>query len=168
MPTVIEGDAEDLEFDDESFDVVFSNGVLHHTPNIEKSFREAYRVLKRQGEFWIVVYHKNSIFYWITLLLVDHLPMLGFLKQSFKDRLSMVEYTTSKEVPLVNVYSRKNLKELLEKSGFAIKSVWTRKLVREDLPPLPVLWRLWRFVPQQWLDFVSRKFGWYLIAKAMK
>lgn len=168
FPKVMEGDAENLEFEDESFDVVFSNGVLHHTPYIEKSFREAYRVLKQGGEFWVIIYHKNSIFYWITLLLVDHLLKLGFLKRSFNERLSMIEYTTSKELPLVNVYSRRNLKKLLEKSEFTIKSIWVRKLVNEDLPALPLVGRLWRFIPQRWLDFVGKFFGWYVIARAKK
>jgi ubiquinone/menaquinone biosynthesis C-methylase UbiE len=168
QPTVIEGDAEDLEFDDESFDVVFSNGVLHHTPNIEKSFREAYRVLKNGGEFWVILYHRDSIFYWISLLLVEHYLKFGFLKRSFKERLSMLEYTTSNERPLVNVYSRKELKKMFSNSGFTVKSIWIRKLVKEDLPAIPLIGKLWRFIPQQWLDFVGKRFGWYIIAKTTK
>lgn len=168
MPTVIEGDAEDLEFDDESFDVVFSNGVLHHTPNIEKGFREAYRVLKNGGEFWVILYHRDSIFYWISLLLVEHYLKFGFMGKSFKKRLSMIEYTTSSELPLVNVYSRKEMKKMFSNSGFTVKSIWIRKLVKEDLPAIPIVGELWRFIPQRWLDFVGKRFGWYMIAKATK
>ena len=35
------GDAEHLAFEDMSFDIVYSSGVLHHTPNTEKAFTEA-------------------------------------------------------------------------------------------------------------------------------
>lgn len=168
FPTILEGDAENLQFENDEFDVVFSNGVLHHTPDIEKSFKEAYRVLKKNGKFWVILYHKNSIFYWVDVLLIDHLLLFGFLKRNLKERLSMIEYTTSKERPLVNVYSRRHLKKLLEKSGFTIKSIWVRKLVKEDLPALPLVGRLWRFIPQQWLDFVGKRFGWYIIAKTTK
>src|SRR5690349_18681830 len=41
-----EGDAEALPFGDETFDRVSSNGVLHHTPNIDAALREIYRVLR--------------------------------------------------------------------------------------------------------------------------
>jgi 2-polyprenyl-3-methyl-5-hydroxy-6-metoxy-1,4-benzoquinol methylase len=37
-PKVMEGDVENLPFEDERFEVIFSNGVLHHTPDIGKSF----------------------------------------------------------------------------------------------------------------------------------
>lgn len=104
----------------------------------------------------------------VPVFIFDHVLRLGFLKRSLKERRSMIEYTTSKELPLVNVYSCRNLKKLLEKSGFTIKSLWVRKLVNEDLPALPLVGRLWRFIPQRWLDFVGKAFGWYVIAKARK
>ena len=165
---MVEGDAENLQFKDESFDIVFSIGVLHHTPDIGKGFGESYRVLKHGGEAWIIVYHRNSIFYWITLFLVEHVLKFGFLKRKFSERLSMIEYTTSKELPIVNVYSRSVLKRMLKDAGFAVQSLWVRKLVKEDLPALPLLGRLGRFIPQRWLDFLGKAFGWYLIARAKK
>ena len=42
-------DAERLEFADETFDVVYSHGVLHHTPDPETAVSEIHRVLKRGG-----------------------------------------------------------------------------------------------------------------------
>lgn len=163
-PKVLVGDVENAMFASESFDVVFANGVLHHTPDIERSIRESYRLLKHGGEFWVILYHKNSIFYWVTLFLVRHILKLGFLRQSFKERLSSIEYTTSATLPLVNVHSRGVVKGMLDAAGFAVESIWVRKLVKEDLP----LSRLWWFVPQAWLDFVGKYFGWYVIAKASK
>ncbi|MGB7342172.1 MAG: class I SAM-dependent methyltransferase [Phototrophicaceae bacterium] len=74
-PKVIRGDVENLMFPDETFDVVFSNGVLHHTPHMEKSFQEAYRVLKPGGEFNVILYHRNSIFYWLTVGLYNTLDV---------------------------------------------------------------------------------------------
>jgi len=167
-PTVLEGDAENLQFENESFDVVFSNGVLHHTPDIERSFTEAYRVLRQGGEFWIILYHKNSVFYWVKLFFTDQVLKFGFLKRSLKERLSMIEYSTSNEHPLVNVYSRRQLRKLLQDAGFSVKSMWVRKLVKEDLPEIYIVWRLWRFIPQGWLDVIGRRFGWYVIVHARK
>jgi SAM-dependent methyltransferase len=168
VPKVLVGDAELLMFADQQFDVAFSNGVLHHTPDIRKSFQETWRVLKHGGEFWVILYHKHSIFYWINLWLVDHLLYGGFLKRTFQQRLSMIEYTTSNALPLVNVYSRQELADRLTETGFQVESTWVRKLVKEDLPYLPVVHRFYRYLPQPWLDFIAKAFGWYLIAKARK
>jgi ubiquinone/menaquinone biosynthesis C-methylase UbiE len=42
-------DAENLPFPDESFDVVYSWGVLHHSPNTQKAIQEVFRVLNWGG-----------------------------------------------------------------------------------------------------------------------
>ena len=47
------GDAKGLDFPDDSFDVVYSNTILHHIPDPEPFLREAWRVLKPGGAFLI-------------------------------------------------------------------------------------------------------------------
>jgi ubiquinone/menaquinone biosynthesis C-methylase UbiE len=54
-------DAENLPFSDSSFDVVYSYGVMHHSPNTAKCLREAARVLKPGGEARVMLYHHPSI-----------------------------------------------------------------------------------------------------------
>jgi SAM-dependent methyltransferase len=47
--TLTVGDAERLAFTDQSFDLVYSWGVLHHSPDTPKAIAEVFRVLKRGG-----------------------------------------------------------------------------------------------------------------------
>lgn len=54
-------DAENLPFDDNSFDVVYSFGVLHHTPNTEGAIEEIRRVLKPHGKASIMLYNQLSL-----------------------------------------------------------------------------------------------------------
>jgi ubiquinone/menaquinone biosynthesis C-methylase UbiE len=42
-------EAEELPFDDESFDLVFGHAVLHHIPDLERAFAEFRRVLRPGG-----------------------------------------------------------------------------------------------------------------------
>ncbi len=56
-----EGDAEKLPYDDASFDVVYSWGVIHHSPNTALAAREIIRVLRPGGSFRVMVYHTWSL-----------------------------------------------------------------------------------------------------------
>jgi len=60
--------AEHLSFPDESFDWVFSHGVLHHTPNPQVALNEVYRVLKPGGRAIIMLYHKHSFNYFLRIM----------------------------------------------------------------------------------------------------
>jgi SAM-dependent methyltransferase len=72
------GDVENLAFADEMFDLVYSWGVIHHTPDAAKAAREILRVLKRGGEFKVMVYHKYSLvgyMLWVRYALMKLRPL---------------------------------------------------------------------------------------------
>jgi ubiquinone/menaquinone biosynthesis C-methylase UbiE len=56
-----EGDAENLPFADRSFGIVYSWGVLHHSPDTPGAFLEAHRVLRPGGTLRVMIYHRPSI-----------------------------------------------------------------------------------------------------------
>jgi SAM-dependent methyltransferase len=60
--------AEQLSFPDESFDWVFSHGVLHHTPNTQEAIDQVFRVLRPGGRAIIMLYHKHSFNYFVRIM----------------------------------------------------------------------------------------------------
>ena len=54
-------DAENLPFADNTFDVVYSWDVLHHSPNTPKAIDQVWRVLRPGGSAWVMIYHTYSI-----------------------------------------------------------------------------------------------------------
>ncbi len=68
--------AEALSFPDESFDLVYSHGVLHHTPDTQAAIDEVFRVLKPGGEAIVMLYHKGSFNYHVRILAWMRLRLL--------------------------------------------------------------------------------------------
>jgi ubiquinone/menaquinone biosynthesis C-methylase UbiE len=60
-PNLHKADAENLPFPDHTFDVVYSYGVMHHSPDTKRCLREAWRVLKPGGKARIMLYHHASL-----------------------------------------------------------------------------------------------------------
>lgn len=59
--------AERIAFPDNTFDVVFSHGVIHHSPRIGTIVQEIHRVLKPGGRAVLMVYHRDSLNYRISI-----------------------------------------------------------------------------------------------------
>jgi ubiquinone/menaquinone biosynthesis C-methylase UbiE len=82
--------AEQLSFANESFDRVYSHGVLHHTPNPQQAIDEVWRVLKPNGRAITMLYHKNSFNYFVRIMVYMRarvlLKMLSRFGKWNKDR----------------------------------------------------------------------------------
>jgi glycosyltransferase involved in cell wall biosynthesis/ubiquinone/menaquinone biosynthesis C-methylase UbiE len=151
-------DAESLPFDDRSFDLVYSNGVLHHTPNTRRVVQEIKRVLKPGGQVIVMMYAELSLHYWRELV-----GRLGLERDLLKNH-SMgeimsryVEISRNDARPLVKVYSAAKLKKLFD--GFVSPAVWKRQLLASELPG----WLRW--LP---LSTAASLMGWNIIITARK
>src|SRR5205085_6810649 len=67
---VREADAEQLPFDDASFDFIWSWGVIHHSAHTERVVEELARVLRPGGRLELMIYHRSSVTYWIQYQLI--------------------------------------------------------------------------------------------------
>jgi SAM-dependent methyltransferase len=62
--------AETMAFPDASFDLVFSHGVIHHSPRYAAIVRQIHRVLRPGGRVVVMVYHRHSLNYQVSIRLV--------------------------------------------------------------------------------------------------
>jgi SAM-dependent methyltransferase len=72
------GDAERLEFPDHNFELVYSWGVLHHSPDTQKAIAEVYRVLEPGGRAKVMIYHLWSmigLMLWLRYALLAGRPL---------------------------------------------------------------------------------------------
>lgn len=82
---VYQGDAENLSFKDGTFDFVFTYGVLHHTSDIQQAFDEMYRVLKPGGQFFMMLYNKDSINFWWHIIFLHGILRGKLFKMTTKE-----------------------------------------------------------------------------------
>ena len=150
-------DAESLPFETGMFDLVYSNGVIHHTPNTARTVAEILRVLKPGGRAVVMVYAENSLQYWRNLVWQHGLKGGDLATHSMADIMSqVVERTGNDARPLVKVYTRRRLRAMFR--DFADVTITQRQLSPDLVPP-----RL------RWLmPIVERMAGWNLIVKARK
>jgi SAM-dependent methyltransferase len=64
------GTALDIPYDDNSFDMVFSHGVLHHIPDIHRAQSEVHRVLRPGGVLVAMLYARHSLNYQVSIRLI--------------------------------------------------------------------------------------------------
>ncbi len=155
-------DAAKIDFPDNYFDVVYSNGVLHHTPETVRCISEAWRVLKPGGQLVLSLYHRWSAFYLLTLLIYRGLLRGELRKLGHDGLLATIEYGADGIAvkPYVRLYGRLQLRNIL--GDFRKVRICVRHFRREQIPVLG------RFLPrflERWLEPVL---GWYVVAFAEK
>jgi len=74
---LVQGSALAIPFNDDRFDIVFSHGVLHHIPDIDRAQREILRVLRPGGELIVMLYAKWSLNYLLAISLVRRLGLIA-------------------------------------------------------------------------------------------
>lgn len=110
-PRVMVADAEKLPFEDDSFDVVYSWGVLHHSPATPKAFAEVARVLRPGGLARIMVYHTWSLtglMLWVRFALLRGRPFTS-LAHIYSEYL---------ESPGTKAYTVAQARQLCRQAGF--------------------------------------------------
>src|SRR5918911_26386 len=155
-------DGERLPFADASFDVVYSNGVLHHTPDTEQAVRELHRVLKPGGTAKVMLYHRDSLYYWTEIILHRGVLRGHFLRGHSPEEIMSryVEYSEHDARPLVKVYSRRQARKLFEPFGEVKTEV--EQMIREELRFLRPL------VSDRAFRRLRRSAGWNVIITARK
>lgn len=110
------GSSTKLNYDDNTFDFVYSWGVIHHSGDIKKSLKEIYRVLKRNGRSKIMVYNKDSLIVFIYWL------YYSFKELNFsKNREQII--ADNIESPGTLILSKSEFSIMLKNTGFKLEKL---------------------------------------------
>jgi SAM-dependent methyltransferase len=183
-------DAERLDFPDASFDLVYSHGVLHHTPDIEAAVREIHRVLKPGGRAIVMLYHRGSYNYRVGIRILRRagagllksepgIKLINFLTgepvDALRERAELLRTSRNGHVsadellnestdgagnPLARVYSRPEARELFK--DFSNVELRTYFLNKRFIPIIG------NFLPRSVESALASRWGWHLWIYATK
>jgi SAM-dependent methyltransferase len=113
-------DAERLPYKDGAFDVVYSFGVLHHTPDTQRAINECHKVLKPGGVFVLMLYNRSS---WYVTVEPHLLSLKRFLLRQpppigGTDKNEVIRRYDGSGNPLGKAYTPSEMKAMLD--GFEI------------------------------------------------
>ncbi len=183
-------DAEQLQFADNTFDLVYSHGVLHHTPETEKAIGEIHRVLRPGGRAVVMLYHRDSYNYRVNISMLrraganllrfnsgvklahlitgepieslrQHAQRLKTEKESYLAPDEFLSQNTDGAGnPLARVYSRAEARELFK--DFSKVELRTYFLNKRWLPVIGGV------LPRSWESKLASRWGWHLWIYATK
>lgn len=175
-----------LPFPDDSFDHIYSFGVIHHSPVPERIVREIYRVLRPGGTLTVMLYNRSSINYYIEIMLLRRIfkwclwpafmPRLlaavtGFDRWKLEGHREMLKKKLTKEqwismntdgpfCPLARVYDEREAAMLFKDFANVRQEVWEFNVDH------------WSFVgkaiPVSVAKWIGRHWGWHRMIYATK
>jgi len=164
--TFVQANAEKLsEFvPPEPYDLVYSFGVIHHTPHPERVIEEIRKFVGPESTVKIMVYNRWS---WKVLWVLGVYGKGQFWKLN---RL-VADYSEAElGCPVTYSYSRTSGRRLLEEHGFQVSDVTVDHIFPYSIPEYvryeyKVVW-YFRWMPRAWFRALERAFGWHLCLTA--
>lgn len=115
---ILQMNAEELKFADDSFDFVWSWGVIHHSANPRKILSEIHRVLKPGGAFKGMVYYRSFWSYYAFGLLAGIGRGLFFKGNSFHETVQNIT-----DGAIARYYSPSEWRKELEDAQLKVETI---------------------------------------------
>lgn len=168
--TIYHGDAEQLPDVIPStgfpYGLVYSFGVIHHSPHPERILEHAYAMAATGGTLKIMVYNRRS---WKVLWVMAR---YGWQHQFNVADTVAAHSEAQTGCPITYTYTRKEARQMVEATGFKVTDlhvdhIFPYRIRSYKKGELVRTW-YWRLVPPRLFRKLERTFGWHLLVTAVK
>ena len=157
--SIVRADAGALPYPSNSFDLVYSCGVLLLLDDLDKSVAEIYRILKPGGTVNVLFYNRLSLHYYVKTL--RYYGIVCDLERILGPRRLVDWFTDGYGYPHTFHQTPDSLREAF--SRFTIDSVIVRNLSKEQLPLMS-----FDEYPGQFWTWLESQLGFYVLLKGHK
>ena len=164
--TFVQANAEELSWSVpvETYDLVYSFGVIHHTPHPCEALSEIKRYMGSHSELRMMVYHKMS---WKVLWILLRYGKGQFWKL---DQLIAENSEANFGCPVTYTYTKESLQSTLELLGYEVTDMWVDHIfpfkVKEYKQYIYKKNWYFRILPAFLFRMLERTFGWHLCVTA--
>jgi len=151
--TFLKGNAEELDnvLEDVKYDLIYSFGVLHHTPNLSLALRQIRNYCHEKSTIKIMVYSSNS-----------------YKQKMIEAGLDQPEAQYG--CPIANTYQKDEIIEILKESGFKVTSIYQSHIFPYQIEP----YKNYQYLKEPWFEsmpaerfeVLEKNFGWHLLIDA--
>jgi len=147
-----------------AYDLVYSFGVIHHTPHPERALAEMRALTAPEGSLKLMVYHRHS---WKVFWIV----MSQGRGQFWNTDEHVAEHSEAQTgCPVTFSYTRRQVTELVEGSGFRVHNVSVDHVfpyrISDYVEYEYVKEPYFRWMPNALFHAFERRLGWHLLVKA--
>ena len=148
----------------EPYDLVYSFGVIHHTPRPERALAEMRALTAPAGTLKLMVYHRRS---WKVFWIVAAQERGRFWKT---DELVAKHSEAQTGCPVTFSYTRREGRELVEGAGFRVRDVQVDHIFPYRIGDYAeyryVTEPYFRWMPEPMFQALEHRLGWHLLIDA--
>ena len=151
--TFLKGNAEELDnlLEDVKYDLIYSFGVLHHTPNLSLALKQIRNYCHEKSTIKIMVYSSIS-----------------YKQKMIEAGLDQPEAQYG--CPIANTYQEDEIIEILKESGFKVTSIYQSHIFPYQIEA----YKNYQYLKQPWFEsmpaevfeVLEKNFGWHLLIDA--